>query len=181
MATKTGGISSDAVLKATGKTWDEWLGLLDKAGCKKMSHQEIVAVVSEQFGVGPWWQQMITVGYEQARGLRARHETTRGFSISRSKTLGVPIDELFAAWKDRRKRAGWLADDGFTIRTASENRSLRFTWIDGKTSVEVMFYEKGKDKSQVTVQHSKLKDEKAAAKLKKYWGEQLDALAAQLA
>jgi hypothetical protein len=33
---------------------------------------------------------------------------------------------------------------------------MRITWPDGRTSVEVMFYEKGKAKCQVTVQHKKL-------------------------
>jgi len=43
------------------------LAILDKAGAKKMDHKQIVAYLSEQHQVGPWWQQMVTVGYEQAR------------------------------------------------------------------------------------------------------------------
>lgn len=181
MPKNTAGISADAVKKATGKTWDEWCAVLDKAGCKKMTHKEIVAVLSEQHGLGPWWQQMVTVGYEQARGLRVKHETTAGFSISRSKTLPVPIADAFAAWNDKRKRLKWLADPDFTIRKATENRSLRITWIDGATDIDVMFYVKGKDKCQVTVQHSRLKNEKQAAKMKAYWGVQMDKIAALLA
>ena len=174
---KTAGISSDAVKKATGKSWDDWFKLLDKAGCKKMNHKEIVAILADKHKVSPWWQQMLTVGYEQARGLRVKHETTSGFSVGRSKTLPVPIADAFAAWHDQRKRGKWLKDDGFTIRRAIENRSLRITWTDGETNVIVMFYAKGKDKCQVTVEHSRLKDEKAATKMKKYWGERMDAFA----
>src|SRR5439155_11656764 len=134
---KYNGISSDAVQAKTGKTWPEWLRILDAAGAKTMDHKEIVAVVNQQ-GVGSWWQQMVTVGYEQARGKRVKHETTAGFSISRSKTVNVPIAVLFSAWKDKRKRSRWLRDPDFTIRTAIANRSLRITWVDGQTSVEVM-------------------------------------------
>jgi uncharacterized protein YndB with AHSA1/START domain len=176
MSAKCAGISSDAVLKATGKSWDEWFTIFDKAGGKTMSHKEIVAVAAEH-GTGLWWQQMVTVGYEQARGLRVKHETTSGFSVSRSKTLPVPIGDAFAMWKTKAKRAKWLADSDITIRKATENRSLRITWIDEASSVEVMFYVKSADKCQVTVQHSKLRDEKHAARMKKYWGEQLDRLA----
>lgn len=174
---KTAGISSDAVKKATGKSWEEWFALLDKDGCKKLDHKGIVAVLGKKHKVGPWWQQMVTVGYEQARGLRVAHQKTDGFSVSRSKTLPVPTADAFAAWHDKRKRAKWLKDDGITIRKATENKSIRITWIDGKTSVEVMFYAKGKDKCQVSVQHSKLKDKKTATKMKAYWGERMDALA----
>ena len=44
--------------------------LLDKDGCKKMPHKQIAEIVHEKYGVGPWWCQMVTVGYEQSRGLR---------------------------------------------------------------------------------------------------------------
>jgi hypothetical protein len=45
-----------------------------------------------------------------------------------------------------------------------------------KTGLEVYFYPKGDDKSQVVVQHSKLPDAKVAAKMKTYWGKALDRL-----
>src|SRR5687768_2359813 len=67
-------VSDDAVAKSTGKTWDQWFKLLDKAGCAKMNHKEIVAVVAKHFD-GPWWGQMVTVGYEQARGLRELNQS----------------------------------------------------------------------------------------------------------
>lgn len=41
-------MSDDAVEAKTGKTWSYWFRLLDKAGAKKMNHQEIVAVVGAQ-------------------------------------------------------------------------------------------------------------------------------------
>ncbi len=37
-----GGISSAADKKATGKTWREWLAILDKAGAAKLPHKDIV-------------------------------------------------------------------------------------------------------------------------------------------
>ena len=52
---------------------------------------------------------------------------------------------------------------------ATTDRSLRITWADGKTSVQVMFYPKGDGKCQVVADHSKLKDAKAAARMKAYW------------
>jgi len=38
------------------------------------------------------------------------------------------------------------------------------------------FVSKGKDKTQVVAQHSKLPDAKAAAKMKKFWANALDRL-----
>ena len=66
-------MSDEAVESKTGKTWSRWFKHLDAAGAKKMTHQEIVAHLHDQHQVRPWWTQMITVTYEQARGLRDKH------------------------------------------------------------------------------------------------------------
>ncbi len=180
-ANSVGGISDTAVAKATGKTWNQWVTLLDKAGCRKMNHKEIVAVVQKKYGIGPWWRQMVTVGYEQAVGLRMKHEVATGFQISRSKTLNVPLATLYRAWFDAKARSQWLSDADFTIRKAAANKSLRITWVDGKTNVEVLFYKKGTTKSLVTVQHNKLPSAAAGEKMKRYWGMALNRLQKVLA
>ena len=51
---------------------------------------------------------------------------------------------------------------------------------DGRTTVEALFYEKGRGRGQVSLQHSKLADADEAAAMKAYWGERLDALKALL-
>ena len=76
-------MSDEAVKAKTGKTWKEWFAILDKAGARKMTHKEIVQVLNSEHGVGPWWQQMVTVTYEHERGLRDRHEKPEGYQISR--------------------------------------------------------------------------------------------------
>ena len=172
---KVAGMSSEAVKAKTGKTWDEWIRALDKAGATKLDHKGIVAIVGSEHGIGPWWQQMVTVGYEQARGLREKHETTSGYSVSRSKTLNVGVGSVFKAWKNERARAQWL-DDSITIRKATVNKSMRITWTDGTSNVEVNFYPKGVGKTQLAVQHNKLPNAKAAAKMKAFWGQRLQRL-----
>ena len=72
---KLAGVGNDAVMKATGRPWDEWLKVLDRAGAKKMPHKEIALMLSRKFLVAGWWCQMVSVGYEQARGLRKTPES----------------------------------------------------------------------------------------------------------
>src|SRR3972149_4551619 len=139
-AKKVAGIGDDAVEAATGKNWKQWLVLLDKAGAKNKTHKEIVAVVRDRHGIGPWWQQMVTVAYEQARGLRQKHERPQGFQISRSKTVAVPVSKLYAAWKDAKLRGRWLADGPLVVRKATPNRALRITWCGKTTSAGADFY-----------------------------------------
>jgi uncharacterized protein YndB with AHSA1/START domain len=163
--------SDEAVKRATGKDWAEWLKVLDKEGAKKMGHREIVEVVSRKYGVGPWWQQMVTVGYERARGLRDVHQTATGFVANASRTIAAPVEELSAAWSDGRRRAKWLGVKAEVRKTASK-KSLRFDWPDG-TQVMVTFDAKGDAKSVVTIEHSKLAGVKDVAARKAFWSETL--------
>jgi uncharacterized protein YndB with AHSA1/START domain len=169
-------MSDQAVQAKTGKTWPEWFAILDKAGARELDHKGIVAYLVKQHDVGPWWQQMVTVNYERARGMREVHQKPTGYSISRSKTLAVPLEQLFEAWSDAKARAGWLEEKKIVVRKATPHKSIRIAWPDGTTVVEVGFYEKGGGKNQVSVQHDKLADARAAERMKAYWGDQLERL-----
>lgn len=176
-----GGISDEAVEKATGCDWEAWLYVLDKAGCAKMTHKEIAELVHDRWPkVGGWWSQMVTVGYEQARGLRVKNQTTAGWQVSSSKTVSVPVKTLFGAWRDPKKRAKWLRDHDFTVRKATAPKSMRISWVDGKTTVEANFYAKGTGKSYVALQHNKLRGRKEVEKMRSYWTKALDAMKERL-
>jgi hypothetical protein len=168
-------MSDEAVNAKTGKTWDQWFEILDKAGAKKLDHKSIVAIVHKH-GAEPWWGQMVTVGYEQGRGLREKHQTPAGFHISSSKTLGIPLSRLYAAWHDPKTRRRWLKDPAIIIRKATPKKTMRITWIDGLTTLDVYFYDKGAGKSQIVVDHNKLPNAAAAKRMKEYWKKNLDRL-----
>jgi len=174
-----GGISDEAVKKATGCDWKSWIAFLDRLGCAEMEHKEIAELVYTRWPkIGGWWSQMVTVGYEQAKGKRARNRVKSGWRVSSSKTVGVPVKRLFAAWSDARKRAAWLKDHRFTVRKATAPKSMRITWVDGKTTIEANFFAKGAKKSMVALQHDKLGGKKDVEKMRTYWGKALEKLKA---
>lgn len=172
----TSRIGDEKLKDATGKTWAEWFSILDKEAAAKHTHKEIVAILNERHGIGPWWGQMVTVGYEQARGLRVPHQKPDGFEISVSKTIKIPVETAFLLFQDPKMRQRWLKDSNFVVRKATMNKSLRITWIDGTTSLSVNFYPKSANKAQITVQHQKIENAKTAEKFKQYWAEQLEGL-----
>ncbi len=180
MATKTTKqslrVGDEAVKAKTGKNWNEWFTLLNKAGAKKMTHQEIVKLLSSEHDVGRWWQQMVTVGYEQASGLRQGNQRPDGYQISVSRTLNASMGSAYKAFADEKLRTEWLGEKGLVVRRATPNKTLRMTWKDKATSLEVYFTKKTADKTQVVVQHTKIPDAKAAAKMKTYWAKKLDRL-----
>jgi len=177
---KVAGIGNEAVQAKTGKTWAQWLKLLDAAGAKKMSHRDIAAHLHRKHKLSGWWSQMVTVGYEQARGLREQYQVPSGYQAHASKTVNAPLAALFEAWADEQERANWLGRHRLTIRKATPRKSMRITWEDGSTSVEVNFYARGKSKSQVALEHRKLAAAADVPRMKAFWSKALDALKACL-
>lgn len=176
--TKYGGVSSDAVRAKTGKGWDEWFRVLDAENAVQLPHKQIAQLLYDSYKVPGWWCQMITVGYEQARGLRAVYQKSDGFSASASKTLNAPLSALYAACADEATRAKWMGRKRYTVSKATANKSLRLGWGRADAMrVDFNLYAKGKTKSQIAVQHSKLADADEVAKMKTYWKGALDKLA----
>jgi hypothetical protein len=174
------GVSSDAVARRTGKSWAQWFALLDAAGAAELDHKGIVAVLAQRHGVGPWWQQMVTVAYEQARGKREKQESDDGYQVDVSKILELPLAKLFRFWVEPAERNKWLADDRFSIHKATASKSIRARWGRGVSRIDVDFSDKGAGKSQVTVQHNRIESPDAAEQMKAYWAKKIRALEALL-
>lgn len=178
---KVAGIGDEAVRKATGCGWEEWFAHLDTARMRERDHKEIAGWLGEEHpGLSGWWVQMVTVAYEQARGLREKHQKRSGYSASASKTVSVGIDELYAVWADARKRRKWLGDAKLTVRKATPAKSMRITWEADGSSVNVYFWDKGAAKSQVQVEHEKLASAGDVAAKKELWKGAFARLAAHL-
>jgi len=168
---------SDAGIQAkTGKTYSDWFAILDAAGARKMTHKEFVATLDSQYRLGKWWAQKIAIIYKHERGLREKHETQSGYQITVSRTFHFPASKLYKMWHDKKVRSKWLKGDSLTLLSATANKSLRGSWDNGKSRVEVGFYPKGQSKCQVVVRHTKLGGSAEASRTKKYWTEALDRL-----
>ncbi len=172
---------SDAVIKArTGCTWKSWVGALDYAGGREMTHGAIAKHLRDAHKLSSWWAQAVTVGYERITGLREKGQRRDGlYEVSVSKTVPVSVGELYRAFHEPAQRVRWLKETGLRVRTTVENKSVRMTWSD-RTSVEVYFTAKGPAKSTVSVQHVKLPAQDDRETRRAYWKERLTRLTAYL-
>ena len=143
---------------------------LDHDGAEEMPHGEIATIVSETYKVPDWWTQMVTVGYERIKGLRARGQRRDGsYEANKSRTYNVPVSTLFEAWADANVRRTWLDGASVKVRTATAPKSMRLGWTDGSI-IAVGFMAKGKAKSAVALAHTKLPDRATADRLKAVLG-----------
>jgi hypothetical protein len=172
---KLAGMSDAAIKKATGCDWDKWVFCLDYVGAQDWSHRAIADHVHTAYKVKDWWTQMVTVGYERIKGLRAiGQRRDGGFEANKSKTLNASAAVVFRAFAHTRVRKHWLPVS-VTVKKATPNRSVRMLWHDG-TPVEVWIVPKGAKKTAAQVQHRKLASKEDADTRKKYWDERLNAL-----
>ena len=151
-ASKSGALTDKSAREKTGHGLDHWFAVLDAFGAAEKGHTGAADHLYTVHGVPGWHAQGITVAYERARGLRQVNQSCTGkFQVSVSKTVPVPVSEVVAALRDKRRRAAWTKgadptlvaglDAAFAgpkpreVKTkGSDYAWLRFPW-DGATIV----------------------------------------------
>lgn len=147
-------ISNDKLVAATGKPRAEWHALLDAENATSWTHPQIARWLVETHGVDGWWAQGLTVGYEQARGMRLPGQLADGtFSASSSRSVTgsqlEALDKVIAAYT---AVAG--AAPG-SVRPEAKHPTARWKLADG-TSVLATVSPGPASKSRVSLTHQKL-------------------------
>ena len=146
-------VADDAMVAKTGRRHAEWFALLDAWGATEHGHTDIARWLSEQHGVPGWWTQSITVAYERARGMRARHQMRDGFSVGATMTVATTPEQALAAFTNARLRGRWLPGAQMRQRPTRAALSARFDWGDPPSRVIVGVAARGTDKTLVSVTH----------------------------
>jgi uncharacterized protein YndB with AHSA1/START domain len=195
-------VSTEAVKKATSKSWDEWLEIIDAAGGADLTHKEIVAFLKANHDVSPWWQQMITVGYEHARGKRVEGETAdAGFEIGVQKTLPFPATKVWEFMTSKPGLKLWLgevsdltwkkgetycATDGTNgeVRVIHPGKRLRITWKPERwkkaSTIQLTCVSSGEGKASVRFHQENLPDAAAREEMRGRWKRSLEEVAGHL-
>jgi len=170
------GMADAKVIARTGRGWEEWVRILDSHDAARLPHRDIARLLSERYDTPDWWTQTVAVGYERIKRIREIGQRRDGsYEASKSRTFDVPVTTLYDAWARASIRRQWLDDTGLTVRTSSRPKYMRLDFGDG-TIVIVGFTAKGRAKSSVAVQHTKVSDRTAVDGLKRFWTERLTAL-----
>jgi hypothetical protein len=158
--------SDERIRERTGRGWEEWFDRIDAWG--ELTHREIARRIAAELNIDPlaWNAQAITMSYERTRGGRQPGQRDDGFAVTATKTLPVPVEQLFDAF---------LAQDELSERTSTRPKSARFDWGDSR--VNAVFVAKGEASSTVSVEHRRLAGPDEAERMKAFWRERLAQLA----
>lgn len=181
-------INTAGIEKATNKSWQEWLKILDNMGAKDLSHKEIARQLYDELDGKVenhgWWAQGITVAYEQQIGRRVPGQRSDGsFEVSVNKTLNGSMDEAFGAWLELLDQQTdfngvKLIGEASTSETVKW-RNWRATLVDG-TKVVVGINQKTPDKANLGLAHQKLHNSGQAEAWRMFWKEFLNQLGQEL-
>jgi hypothetical protein len=163
-------IRDEVLVKMTKKSWAEWFSLLDANKAVEMSHTEKARFLYDQYlPKNSWWCQMIVANYERARGIKHVRESQDGFSASVTKILPFSLVQVFSLFITDSKRNTWFGGNNTVVQKTIPNRLIRFLWVENKSKVTALFTDKSATKSQITIEHKKLKNEEEAQKYKQFW------------
>jgi len=171
---RVNGIADDTVKAKTGKKWEDWFKLLDRAGARMMDHKEISQYTRQHLGLTQWWGQLVTLGYEQDRGIRQKHQRGSQFELDRRKTMVAPLETVWAAWHDRQTLARWMSGVNFEIAKETPGKTLHLDWPDQSRAV-VTFSEKD-GKTKIALSHERLQSSEEVERLQEFWSAALDRL-----
>ncbi len=110
------GVGTGAVLRATGRPWDEWLKVLDRAGAERLPHKRHRAAALAQVRrarlVVPDGDRRVRAG----AGAAQRRASAPTASPSTPRAPSRRGRALYDAWSDAATRERWLLDAPVEVR-----------------------------------------------------------------
>lgn len=193
------------VRSKTGKTLEQWFAHLDRLGGLEEGRRVLVnALIDSAGGAGAggakldeWWSTTLVVEYERARGALEKDKRPKGYSLCSTKTIAAPLARVFQAFGQAEDLDRWLGaktkvdfrdgaglsngdGDRLTFARIRADKDLRLSWEHPQRAngsvVEVLFADKGKGKTGVTLNHTRIQVRRDADELRLGWSAALERL-----
>ncbi len=189
-------VTNEGAKAATGRTLDQWFAELDEQVGLKQGRRAVSSHLVTQ-NVDPWWCTTIAVEYEKHHQVRKKDGLYEGYFICSTKTIAATPDRVFSAWSDGSLLSKWFGDstkaevkDGGSYQNRDgdkgkfirvrKNKDIRMTFenesLSAPSQVDVQFQDKGKGKTGLLVNHSRIQTRAEADGLRAAWAEALDQL-----
>jgi uncharacterized protein YndB with AHSA1/START domain len=191
-------VTNAAAKTATGKTLDQWFAELDRLDGLKQGRRAINNLLNER-KVDPWWCATVAIEYEKHHDVRKKDGLHEGYFICSTKTIAAPVADVFGAWAEGDMLSRWFGnstkanvEDGGTYNNKDgdqgkflrvrKNKDLRLSFenpaFSAPSLIDVQFQDKGKGKTGLLVNHSRIQTRAEADGLRLAWAEALDRLKA---
>jgi uncharacterized protein YndB with AHSA1/START domain len=189
-------VTNESAKQATGKTLDQWFKELDTWDGLKKGRRSINTHLYEQ-KVDPWWCTTIAVEYEKKHDVRKKDGLYEGYFVCSTKTIAAPVEKVFDAWSNINQLSQWFGNstkgnvnDGGEIENRDgekgsflrvrKNKDIRLTLnspgFSTPIQIDAQFQDKGKGKTGLLVNLTRLQTRGEADAARNAWAEALDRL-----
>jgi uncharacterized protein YndB with AHSA1/START domain len=189
-------VTNEGAKKATGKSLEQWYRELDQWDGLKKGRRQINSYLYEQ-KIDLWWCTTIAVEYEKKHNVRKKDGLFEGYFVCSTKTIAAPVDKVFDAWSNIGQLSQWFgtstkADvrDGGTIENKDgekgnfarirKNKDIRLMLespgFSAPIQIDAQFQDKGKGKTGLLVNLTRLQTREEADAVRNSWAEALDRL-----
>lgn len=189
-------VTNESAKSATGKALDQWFEELDRIDGLGKGRREINNYLNEK-KLDPWWCTTIAVEFEKHHNVRKKDGLFEGYFICSTKTIAAPVATVFDGWSSGALLSKWFGasvivdlKDGGTIRSKDgddgtisrvrKNKDLRLTLnhpdFSTPAQVDIQFQDKGKGKTGLLVNLSRIQTRAEADGIRNAWAEALSRL-----
>tara|TARA_B110000046_G_scaffold183858_1_gene220931 strand:- start:1709 stop:2233 length:525 start_codon:yes stop_codon:yes gene_type:complete len=164
------GLSDQAIINASGRTWQQWFDELKQKGFNHKSEEEIVNTLESEYFLDKDWAVDISRTFSDAFDINKAGVKKQDFEISVRKTFPYPLESVVFHAKS------WFQHENRAIETKFNTKSIGFEWKTDHSNVEVHFLSKGKSKTQMVVQHDHLSSSMDAEIMRNFWKENISSI-----
>lgn len=158
-------IDDKTIKEKTGKAWDKWRKILDKHKNALETHGQKVQFLKQEYNLTSLLAEKITIRYEKE--LRELYiKMNEEHEISKSKTFECEIDKIYNFIKNLFLSSSFEFFPTQIIEDIT-NKNIEIVCND-KSHIIAYFYSKN-DKTQLIVQHAKLKNARMYEDIRKFW------------
>ncbi|ARC56121.1 hypothetical protein AS850_03405 [Frondihabitans sp. 762G35] len=173
------GLSDAALAARSGRSVAEWFEILDAEAATRLSHDQIVALVTDVYEAPEWGAQSVAVRYEQERGMRLPGQQPDGtFEVSASRSIRGPQLALLELAVERASSLAEAAPD--EVHRLPERCVASWTLANGDLLV-ARVTAPANDRCAVTLTESRIRLPELVAQTKRRLERAVEAVAASVA
>jgi len=191
-----GSVFKQELKQATGISWEEWIGKLDRNVDKLWSHEQIKRHIVEKYKVTEDWGEWIAVMYEQLMGRVPVGKTKdAGVQIGVRRTFDVSKEMAWDFLTSPQGLSLWIGDvPGFRTEVGHEYESkegifgkisvaipyqkLRMTWQrpewESPSRLQLYIMSTNAGKTTVSIHQEMLEDVYMREVMRRHWEEMLN-------
>ena len=169
-------MSNERIHAATGKTWNEWVDLIEEWPRSSEGHSAVAAHLIDGLGLDGWWGQGVTVGWERITGRRLVNQHSDGsFMTSKTKTMSVDAEQVRQTLLDPESYDDLFPGLDAELRSKPTTKVLRIAFGASHALFTLTPLDDGRLRLNVT--HERLSAADDVDRWKSYWADWLAALA----